>query len=169
MKKALWAAAVILIFGSIVGCGEIKDATDIKFNITRDNVFTVQGDSTTLSYNVNLEDNDDYKKYKDKIREIKIDYIRYSITSNTGGGGMGDFYAGPYGSAFSTATKVAQTISFAARETRGSTDVQWINKGYLESLLGSGKLSLWAVGTGSGVDIIMPVEIKIEVTVNVFE
>ena len=169
MKKALPVLAAFCIFGLISGCGDIKDAMDIVFDITSNHIFTIQGNTETLSYDINLEDNDDYKRYKGKIRNISIDYIRYSITSNTGGGGTGDLYAGSYGSAFSTATKVAQTISFAAGELRGETDVEWINKAFPESLLTGGKLSLWAVGRGSDVDIIVPVVIKIEVTVNPLE
>jgi hypothetical protein len=169
MKNTLLTLSAILLFCFISGCGEIKDATDIVFDITENHVFTVQGNSATFSYNVNLEDNDDYNKYKGKIRSIKIDYIRYSITSNTGGGGTGDFYVGNYGSAFSAATKVAQTISFAAGETRGETEVEWLDKAFLENLLGNGKFSVWAVGSGSDVDIILPIVIKIRVTVNPFE
>lgn len=169
MKKALPVFAAFCIFCLISGCGEIKDAMDIVFDISYNHIFTIQGNTETVFYDINLEDNDDYKRYKGKIRNISIDYIRYSITSNTGGGGTGDLYAGSYGSAFSTATKVAQTISFAAGELRGETDVEWINKAFPESLLADGKLSLWAVGSGSDVDIIVPVVIKIKVTVNPLE
>lgn len=169
MKKALAVLAAFCIFGFISGCGNIKDAMDIEFDITYNHIFTLQGSTATLSYDINLEDNDDYRRYKDKIRSIHVDYIHYSITSNTGGEGTADFYAGSYGSAFSSATKVAQTIRFAAGETRGATSVEWINQGFLESLLMSGKLSLWAVANGSGVDIIVPVVIKVEVTVNPLE
>jgi hypothetical protein len=169
MKKALPVLAAFCIFGLISGCGNVKDALDIVFDITYNHIFTIQGSSATLSYDINLEDNDDYQRYKDKIRSISIDYLHYSITSNTGGEGTGDFYAGSYGSAFSTATKVAQTISFAAGETRGETSVEWINKAYIESLLTGGKLSLWVVGRGSDVDIIVPVVIKVEITANPLE
>jgi hypothetical protein len=169
MKKVLPVLAAFWIVGLIAGCGSIKDAIDIVFDITYYHVFTIQGNAGTLSYNINLEDDDDYKRYKDKIRSISIDYIRYSITSNTGGEGTGDLYAGIYGSAFSSATKVAQTIRFASGETRGETDVEWINKSFPESLLAGGKLSLWAVGSGSGVDIIVPVVIKIKITANPLE
>jgi len=169
MKKALPVLAAFCIFGLISGCGDIKDAMDIEFDIPYNHIFIIQGNTETLSYDINLEDNDDYRRYKDKIRSVRIDYIRYSITSNTGGGGAVDLYAGSYGSAFSTATKVAETISFAAGEKRRETDVEWINKAFIESLLVGGKLSLWAVGRGSGVDIIVPVVIKIEVTANPLE
>jgi hypothetical protein len=169
MKRTLLILSVILLFGSISGCGEIKDAADIKFDITYNYVFTVQGNAATVSYNLNLEENDDYRKYKGKIRSMEIDFIRYAITSNTGSGGTADFYAGSYGSAFPAATKVAQTISFAAFETRTETNVEWINKAFLESLLNGGKLSLWAVGSGSGVNIILPITIKIKVTANPLE
>jgi hypothetical protein len=169
MKKTLPVLVAFCIFGLISGCGDIKDAIDIVFHITYNHIFTIQGNTATPSYEINLEDNDDYKRYKDKIRSINIDYIQYSITSNTGGEGTGDLYAGSYGSAFSRATKVAKTISFAAGETRGETDVEWINKAFLESLLAGEKLSLWAVGSASGVDIIVPVVIKIKITVNPLE
>jgi len=169
MKKNLPVLAAICIFGLISGCGDVKDAIDIEFDITYHHIFTIHGNTGTLAYDINLEDNDDYKRYKNKIRSINIDYILYTVTSNTGGEGTGDLYAGSYGSAFSSATKVARTISFAAGETRGETYVEWINKAFLENLLVSGKLTLWAAGSGSGVDIIVPVVIKIKVTVNPLE
>jgi hypothetical protein len=169
VKKTFPVLAAFCIAGLISGCGDLKDAMDIVFSITYHHIFTIQGDTETVSYDIILEDNNDYKTYKNKIRSLKVDYLRNSITSNTGGAGKGDLYAGSYGSAFSTATKVAQTISFAAGETRGETDVEWVNKAFLESLLVAGKLSIWAVGSGSSVDIIEPVVIKIEVTVNPLE
>jgi hypothetical protein len=169
MKKTRSVLAAICIVGLISGCGDIKDAIDIEFDITYHHIFPIHGYTETLSYDINLEDNDDYKRYKDKIRSVSIDYIRYSITSNTGGEGIGDIYAGSYGSAFSSAIKVARTISFAAGETRGETDVEWINEAFLENLLAGGKLSLWATGSGSGVHIIAPVVIKIKITVNPLE
>ena len=64
---------------------------------------------------------------------------------------------------------MAQTIRFEAGETRGETDVEWINKAFLESLLAAGKLSLWAVGTGSGIDVIVPVVVKVKVIANPLE
>ena len=169
MKIIRPVLAAICIFGLIGGCGDIKDAMDITFDITYHHIFPIQGNTETLSYDINLEDNDDYKRYKDKIRTIGIDYLRYSITANRGGEGTGDIYAGSYGSAFSSATKVARTISFAAGETRGEADVEWINRVFLENLLAGGKLSLWAAGSGSGVNIIVPVVINIEITVNPLE
>ena len=78
---------------------------------------------TTSSYNLDLNDSEEYRKYKGKIRDVEIDYVRYSITSNTGGGGQADLYANVYGGSFATATKVAGPISFAAGELRGVTDV----------------------------------------------
>ncbi len=169
MKKIRPVLAAICVFGLISGCGDIKDAIDITFDITYHHIFTIHGNTETLSYDINLEDNDDYRRYKNKIRSISIDYILYTITSNTGGEGTGDLYAGSYGSAFSSATKVARTVSFAAGETRGETYVEWINKAFLENLLVGGRLSLWAAGSGSGVDIIVPAVIKIKITVNPLE
>lgn len=169
MKKVLPVLAVFCIFGLISGCGEIKDAMDIEFHITYHHIFPIHGDTATLSYDIILEDNDEYNRYKHKIRSIQIDYLRYSITSNTGGEGTGYLYAGSYGSPFSSATKIAQTSRFAAGETYGDTNIEWINLQFLESLLAGGRLSLWAVGSDSGVDIIVPVVIKIEVTANPLE
>ena len=169
MKKALSVWATFCIFGLISGCGEIKDALDIVFDLTYHHIFTIQGKTETPSYSINLEDNNDFMRYKHKIRSIRIDYIRYSITSNTGAEGTSYLYAGSYGGAFSKATKVAQTMSFAAGETRGESDVEWINMPFLESLLADEKISLWAVGSVSGVDIIVPVVIKIKITANLLE
>ncbi len=169
MKKTLRALAALCIFGLFSGCGDIKDAMDIVFSVSYNHIFTIHGNTETPSYDINLEDNDDYRRYRNKIRDIRIDYFVYSITSNTGGGGKGDLYAGSYGSAFSTATKVAQTSSFAAGEIRRETDVEWVNKAFFERLLNDGKLSIWAVGSTSGVTVIMPVAIKIKVTVNPLE
>jgi hypothetical protein len=169
MRKAPSVLAAFCIFGIISGCGDVKDALDIVFDIPYNHIFTIKGNTETLSYEINLEDNQDYRRYKDKIRSVRIDYIRYSITSNTGGGGAVDLYAGSYGSAFPTATKVAQTISFAGGELRAETDVEWIDRAFIENLLVGGKLSLWAVGRGFGIDIIVPVVIKIRVTANPLE
>jgi len=169
MKKMLAVLASCLLLGSLGGCGSAKDVFDIEFNISYSHIFTLQGDGATASYDLNLSDDEEYHRYESKIRSVKIGYLRYAITSNRGGGGRGDFYAGPYGSAFANARKVAQTITFAAGETRPTTDVDWIDLGYLESLLASGRVSLWAVGSGPGVDIIVPVEIKIEITANPLE
>ncbi|MFO7665069.1 MAG: hypothetical protein R6V76_00415 [Desulfobacterales bacterium] len=170
MKKVLPVLAALFILGLIGGCGDDSpDELDITFGITYNHTFTIQGDAATLSLDINLEDNDDYDRYKSKIRSVKIDYVRYSITSNTGGGGTVDLYAGNYGSEFLNAKKVAQTISFAAGETRDVTDVEWIDKAFLESLLAGGKLSLWAVGSGVDIDMIVPVVIRIEVTANPLE
>ena len=169
MNKTLRVLAVLCIFWLTGGCGDVKDALDVEFDIQYNHTFTVRGDAATLSYDINLEDHEDYRKYKDKIRSTQIEYIRYSITSNTGGAGTCDFFAGNYGSAFPDATKVAQTIRFEAGETRGETDVEWINKAFLEGLLAAGKLSLWAVGTGSGIDVIVPVVVKVKVIANPLE
>jgi len=170
MKKVLPVLAALFMLGSIGGCGDdAPDVFDITFGITYNHIFTIQGNAATPSLGINLEDDDDYHRYKSKIRSVKIDYVRYSITSNTGGGGTVGLYAGNYGSAFPNAKKVAQTIAFAAGETRSGTDVEWIDLAFLESLLASGKLSLWAVGSGADINMIVPVVIKIEVTVNPLE
>lgn len=169
MKKALTALAAFCIFGLISGCGDVKDALDIEFYITYHHIFPIHGNTETLSYDIILEDNEEYKRYRHKIRSVQVDYMLHSITANIGGEGTGYFYAGSYGSAFSSATKIAQTSRFAAGETYGDTNVEWINLPFLESLLASGKLSLWAVGSDSGVDIIVPVVFKIEVAANPLE
>ena len=81
----------------------------------------------------------DYARYRGNIRDIEIEYVRYSITSNTGGGGPANLYADPYGGNFATAKIVAGPISFAAGEIRGVTDVVWLDKDYFENLLSTGK------------------------------
>lgn len=169
MRRVLLIISVMLLLGMNGGCGDLKDAADIKLEVIKKHTFYVQGNGETLSHNLNLEDDENYKKYKGKIRSIRIDYIRYAIERNAGGAGAGDFYAGHYGSAFAAAKKVAQTISFAAGEIRPETNVEWIDKAFLESLLSEGKLSLWAAGSGSGVDIVLSVEIKVVVIANPFE
>jgi hypothetical protein len=159
----------VLLFALTSGCDIIKDAADIEFIIVRSHVFTIVADLTTFPYDVDLTTDSDYQKYKGKIRRIEIDYLRYSIASNTGGGGRADFYANIFGGSFATATKVAETISFAAGETRGATDVVWLNKGFIETLLNTGKLSVWAVAEGTNVRLTIPVEIKVTVIANPFE
>ncbi len=168
MKKILLTSAAVCLLIWIAGCGDLKDALDVIFEMRYNHTFTVQGNLATYSYDVNFEDNEDYRRYKHKIKTINIESLRYSIASNTGGAGTGDFYAGTYGSAFGAAIKVAQ-VSFAAGETRSETEVQWINKAYLENLLLEGKLSLWAVGSGSDVNIVMPVIITVKITANPLE
>jgi hypothetical protein len=155
-----------LLFAFISGCDIVKDAADITFTLTKSHVFTVAADLTTVSYNVDLNEDSDYARYSGKIRHIDIDYLRYQITSNTGNGGTADFYANVYGGSFATATKVAGPINFAAGELRGVTDVVWLNKDYIETLLMSGKLSVWAVAVGTNVRLTIPVELKVKVTAN---
>ena len=171
MKKTGLLFVSFLMFGGLMsGCEEVKDATDITFTITKSEVFTLDEDNlTTVSSNVDLNDDSDYARYSGNIRDIEIDYLRYQITSNTGGGGTADFYANTYGGSFATARKVAGPINFAAGELRGVTDVVWINKDYMESLLVSGRLTVWAVATGTNVHLIIPVDLKVKVTANVFE
>jgi hypothetical protein len=169
MKKMLLFLAVCCILASTAGCGNVKDALDIEFDVTYHHVFTVQGATTPDSYHINLLDDETYRKYKNKIRSVHIGYVRYTITSNTGTEGRVDFYAGSYGSALTDAKRVAQTVVFTAGETRLESDVDWIDLPFWEGLLGSGSFSLWAVGNSSGVNVILPVAIKIEVTVNPLE
>jgi len=98
LKKTglLFVSMLLLVLMS--GCGEIKDAMDITFTIDKNKVFLVdENPLTTSSYNLDLNDSEEYRKYKGKIRNVEIDYVRYSITSNTGGGGQADLYANVYG------------------------------------------------------------------------
>ncbi len=169
MKKRGLLFVSLLLFFLMSGCEAIKDATDITFTITKSNVFTLDANLATVSYDVDLNEDSDYAKYKGKIRDIEIDYLRYQITSNTGGGGKADFYANVYGGPFATATKVAGPITFAAGELRGVTDVVWINKDYMENLLMVGRLTVWAVAEGTNVHLILPVDLKVKVTANVLE
>ena len=120
MKKTGLLFVSFLLFGGLMsGCEEVKDATDITFTITKSEVFTLDEDNlTTVSSNVDLNDDSDYARYSGNIRDIEIDYLRYQITSNTGGGGTADFYANTYGGSFATARKVAGPINFAAGELR---------------------------------------------------
>jgi hypothetical protein len=168
-KRGLLFVSLLLFGGLMSGCEAFKDATDIEFTITKSNVFTLDTDLTTVSYNLDLNEDSDYARYSGKIRDIEIDYLRYQITSNTGDGGTADFYANVYGGSLATATKVAGPINFAARELRGVTDVVWLNKDYIESLLMSGKLSVWAKAEGTNVHLTVPVELKVKVTANPFE
>lgn len=169
MKKRGLLFGSFLLFTLVSGCDVIKDAADIEFIIERSHVYTVDANLTTFPYDIDLNTNSDYQKYKGKIRDVEIEYLRYSITSNTGNGGQADFYANTFGGSFATATKVAETISFAAGETRGPTDVVWLNKDFIETLLITGKLSVWAVAEGTNVRLTIPVEIKVKVTANPFE
>jgi hypothetical protein len=166
MKYRLLFILPLLLGLLLGGC---EDAADFEFTIIRSNVFTIDAPLGTFSYDVDLNTNSDYQRYKDHIKDVDIDYIRYSITANTGTGGKADFYANVYGGTLAGATKIAETISFAAGELRGTTDVVWLNKAYLESLLLGGRMSVWAVGEGTGVRLTLPVEIKIRVTANPLE
>jgi len=83
MKKIGLLFVFLLLFGGLMsGCEEIKNATDITFTIERSTGFTVNESSlTTYPYNLDLNDSEEYRKYKGNIRDIEIDYVRYSITS----------------------------------------------------------------------------------------
>ena len=170
MKKRGLLFVSLWLFGLMSGCEAVKDATDIEYTVLYSYTYNVDENSlTTYPYNLDLNDSEDYRKYKGHIRNTEIDYVRYSITSNTGGGGKVDLYANTYGGSFATSTKVAGPISFAAGETRGVTDVVWLNKGYFESLLSIGELSVWAVAEGTNVRLTLPVELKVKLTVSPFE
>ena len=170
MKKKVLLFVSFLLFGCFIsGCENLKDALDVTFSMRFNEVFTVDTTLTTFSYDIDLNTNEDYQKYKGKIRDIKIDYLRYSITSNTGNGGKADFYANVYGGSFATATKIAESINFEAGELRDDTDVVLLNKDYLDSLLTRGKLSVWAVVEGTDVHLTVPATIKITVTANPLE
>jgi hypothetical protein len=172
MKKGSLIVASVWILALMAGCDTIKDATDVTYTLDYQHVYTIQDNLTAYPYDIDLNDNSDYQTYKNKIRDIEIQYLIYSITTNVGGAGSCDFYANSYGNGFATATKIAETITFAAGENRGATYVNWINNGnhYLENLVlnGNGKLSVWAVGTGN-VHITVPVELRIKLTANVLE
>jgi hypothetical protein len=171
MKKRVLLVVSFLLFGClIIGCSDAKDALDVTFSIEKSNVFTVDTSSTTVSFDIDLNTNEDYQKYKDKIREIKIDFLRYSITSNTGNGGKADFYAGAYGGSFAEALKVAETLHCDAGELISvDTDVVFLNRDHINTLLTSGKLSIWAVAEGTDIHLIVPAKIKVTVTANPLE
>jgi hypothetical protein len=172
-KRGLLIISVLLFGGLISGCGDsgdnLKDAIDVKFTMVFSHVYTIDTNLTTSSYDLDLNTNENYQKYHGKIRDIEIDYLRYSITSNTGNGGKADFYANVYGGSFATATKVAGPINFAAGELRGVSDVVWLNKDYFEGLLISGKLSVWAVAEGTNVRLTVPTDLQLKVTANPLE
>lgn len=159
----------LLLLGALGGCEAVEDTLDIEFTINKNNTFNIDTTQGAYAYDVDLNTDSDYQRYKSHIKDVKIDYIRYSITANTGTGGKADFYATVYGGDQAGATKVAETITFAAFEHRGVTDVVWLNKAYLEGLLLSGKMRFWAVVEGAGVRLTLPVEIKVRVTANPLE
>lgn len=168
MKKRVLLFVSFLLFGCFIsGCSSVKDALDVTFSMEFDKVFTIDTTSTTVSYDIDLNTNEDYQKYKDKIRHIKIDSLRYSITSNTGNGGKADFYAYLYEGSFDAAKQIAESITFAAGETHGDTDVVLLNTDYINNtLLPTGKLTVWAVVEGTDVQLTVPAKIKVTVTAN---
>ena len=169
MKKTGLLFVSILLLGLMSGCGEIKDATNITVTIPYSKDFTIVENLTTYFRDLDLNDSEEYRKYKGKIRDIEIEYVRYSITSNTGGGGRADLYATPYGGSFDSTKIVVENISFAANETRPLTDVTLLNKDYFENLLATGQLRAWAVAQGTNVNLTLHVEFRVKVTANVFE
>jgi len=169
MKKGVVLFVALVLFTAVSGCDAIKEATQIEFNIMYNYVFAVDANLATRSYDVVLEASPDYAKYKGRIKEINIEYLRYAITSNTGNGGKAAFYVNAGGNGLDTAKKVAETITFAAGETRGVTDVVWLDKGYIQSLLPTGHLSVWSVAEGAGVRLTVPAELMIKVTTNPLE
>ena len=169
MKKTGLLFVSILLLGLMSGCGEIKDATNITVTIPYSKDFTIVENLTTYFRDLDLNDSEEYRKYKGKIRDIEIEYVRYSITSNTGSGGRADLYATPYGGSFDPTKIVVENISFAANETRPLTDVTLLNKDYFENLLATGQLRAWAVAQGTNVNLTLHVEFRVKVTVNPLE
>jgi energy-dependent translational throttle protein EttA len=170
MKKTGLLFVSVLLVGLMSGCEAIKDATDITFTIERSMDFTIDESLlTTYSKNLDLNDSEDYRKYKGKIRDVEIDYVRYSITSNTGSAGQVDLYATVLGGTFASATKVAGPIGFAASENRPVTDIALQNKDYFENLLASGQLTGWAAAAGTNVRLALHVDVRVKITANPLE
>jgi hypothetical protein len=166
MKK--WGLHVVsfVLFTLASGCDAIKNATDVNFILVYNYVFAVDANLATHSYDIDLTTNPEYAKYRGKIKEVSIEYLRYSVTSNTGNGGKAAVHVNTIGGGLATAKKVAETITLAAGETRGVTDVAWLNKAYFENLLLDGHLSVWGIAEGSGVRLTLPVELQLKVTTN---
>ena len=161
-------AAVLLIGSLLGGCDTVEDALDITFTIERSTVFTVTENAlTTTAYNLDLNDSEDYRKYKGKIKQVEIDYVRYSIATNTGGGGQAELYANVYlGGLSLPLPRWPDPSALRPSETRGAADVAWLNKVYFENLLASGQLSVWVVAAGTNVNLTLPVSIRVRVTAN---
>lgn len=168
MKKRAVLLVSFILFALASGCDTVKDATDVTFTVAYETTFLLVADSPmgTVRYDLDLSTEPEFEKYKSTVRDIKIDFLRYSITSNTGGGGKVDFYVNTFGGSFDTAKNVAETVSFLAGETRGLTDVVWKDKAYLESLLPAGRLSLWAAGEAANINLTLPAKIQLKVTAN---
>ena len=69
MKKRGLLFGSFLLFTLMSGCDVIKDAADIEFIIERSHVYTVDANLTTFPYDIDLNTNSDYQKYKGKIGE----------------------------------------------------------------------------------------------------
>jgi hypothetical protein len=170
MKKMGLLFVSFLLVSLMGGCEAIKDAADITFTVQKSMDFTIdESVLTTYSTNLDLNDSDEYRKYKGNIKDIAIDYVRYSITSNTGGGGQANIYVNILGGDFATATKVAGPVSFAAGETRSLTDFVILNKDYFKARLIDGQLTGWAEAVGTDVRLKLHVEFQVTVTANPFE
>ena len=49
MNKTLRVLVALCIFGLTGGCGDVKDALDVEFDIHYNHTFTIRGDAATLS------------------------------------------------------------------------------------------------------------------------
>ncbi len=165
MKK-ISIVFLILLTCLIGGCEAIEDAADITFYITYNTIFDISENSHTYEENIDLTDDDDYQKYSGKIKKVEIEYVKYSISSNTGNGGYGRLFANSFGGSYSSSTEVAEMVSFSAGELRDTTAIKWLDQGYLESLLTDGKMTVWAIGEGQGVHILAPTEFKFKIVAN---
>ena len=119
------------------------------FTLTKSHVFTVDANLTTVPYDIDLNEDSDYSKYKGKIRDIEIEYLRYSHYVQYGEWRDSRLLCQCLRGQLRHHTKVAGPITFAAGELRRTTDVVWLNKDYVENLLLNGKLSVWVVAVGT--------------------
>ncbi len=185
MKKIV-LLALFVMFGAIASCGGTDDITSLA-DVSLSTIPPVSATFPLIAgvgevgpVPVDLTENDDFNRYKDNIKEVDIDYMKYAIDQNAGiEEGTVTFYANTLGGAFDDATAVATASIPASLELpeislRGVEeedlvewfDVQWLDKAYFESLLITGQANIWAKGDNETIYVVIETEIKINIVAN---
>jgi hypothetical protein len=109
MKKFLFASLSTIIALTFSNCSVFEKADDVSFNAPIEQTFNVNittaGTNVTMNQEITLDatDNDEINKYKDKIKEVKVNKVTYQVTAFTGdfgtkftgGVGVGSLTAAP--------------------------------------------------------------------------
>jgi hypothetical protein len=133
LKPLVGVAAILTLISSLSGCDLFDKVDDINIDIELTHEFVINeefdSDGDPVPYVsigvIDATQDSDFNKYKDKIKEIKINSITYTVTDYTVGdaginfsSGMGSFFAtGSTTNAIASAAIGFQNIQSAVGQT----------------------------------------------------